>query len=92
MVFVIDAATWLSDASVAIKNAIFPFTYPLDSGIDTALDEELLLEGGDGAIAEGLFVCSCCAQISCFSRSCDPSVAMVVIATAARRVYILGFT
>lgn len=44
VLFVIDAATRLSDASVAIKDAIFPFTYPYDSSIDTKLDEALGLE------------------------------------------------
>ena len=31
---VIEAAVWLSDASVAIKNAILPFTYPFAKNKD----------------------------------------------------------
>ena len=34
VVFFIDAAIWLSDASVAMKYAIFPLTYPFDRGIE----------------------------------------------------------
>ncbi len=59
MLFVIDAATRLSDASVAIKSAIFPFTYPCDSGKDTEAGGAVLLEVDD-AVEEGLFV-GCCA-------------------------------
>jgi hypothetical protein len=40
-----------------MKNAIFPFTYPFDNGIDTELDGALLLEEGAGAVEGTLFVC-----------------------------------
>ena len=39
-----------------MKNAIFPFTYPFDNGIDTELDGALLLEEGAGGVEGTLFV------------------------------------